>query len=155
MLKSLRLLALALVLSLAPAAFAQQASNATPTQQTATMANACVPSSTTNAVNTTSTLTLTPPAGMFVYLCGLDLNVSNNATGAVVATNLVWTSTNLGGWQYKFSSVNAANTNGLDKSFVWSPIIRSAQPGLAVTIVSPAANAQAAYTITGYYYFSY
>jgi hypothetical protein len=154
MLKSLRLLALATALLALPA-LAQQVSNATPVQQTATRADACVPTSTTNAVNTVTTLTLTPPSGMFVYLCGLDINVSNNATGAVVSTNLIWTSTNFGGWQYKYSAVNTANTNGLDKTFSWNPVVRSAQPGLAMTIVSPAVNAQAAYTITAYYYFAY
>jgi hypothetical protein len=148
-----RLSALAVLVCALPA-LAQQVSGATPVQQTATRADACVPSSATNAVNTVTTLTLTPPSGMFVYLCGLDLNVSNNGTGAVVSTNLVWTSTNFGGWQWKYSATNAANTM-TDKTFSWNPVVRSAQPGTALVITSPAVNAQAAYTITAYYYFAY
>lgn len=156
MLKLMRRLALALLVCLAPAAaFAQQVSGATPVQQTATRADACVPSSATSAVNTVTTLTLTPPSGMFVYLCGLDLNVSNDATGAVVSTNLIWTSTNFGSWQYKYSAVNTANTNGLDKSFNWNPVVRSTAPGTALVITSPAVNLHASYTITAYYYFAY
>jgi len=107
----------------------------------------------TAAINNAVTLTLTPPAGSFVYLCGLDLIVSNSATGAVVATNLSFTSTNIGGWAYKYSMVGTANTNGVDRSFTWWPCIKSSTAGTAVTIVSPAANAQAAYSINGYYYF--
>jgi hypothetical protein len=115
------------------------------------------PVTTTNAtaaVNNTVTLSLTPPTPQqYVYVCGLDLTVSNNATGGVVSTNLSFTSINLGGWAYKFSAVNAANTNGIDRSFTWSSCIKSTTAGTGVAIISPAANAQASYSINAYYYY--
>lgn len=107
----------------------------------------------TAAINNPVTLTLTPPAGQFVYVCGLDLIVANDATGAVAATNLSFTSTNLGGWAYKYSMVGTANTNGVDRSFAWTHCVKSAAATTAVTIVSPAANAHATYSINAYYYF--
>ena len=109
----------------------------------------------TAAVNNTVTLTLTPPLpSQYVYVCGLDLTVSNDATGAVVATNLSFTSTNIGSWAYKYSMVGTANTNGVDRSFTFYGCVKSTTAGTAVTFVSPAANAHASYSINAYYYFS-
>lgn len=115
---------------------------------------ACTPISATAAINNTVTLTLTPPSGQYVYLCNLVVGISNNATGTVASTNLTFTSTNLGGWLWKFSDVGTANVT-TQSPFVTSTrwLLRSQVAGTAVTIVSPAVNAQAAYNINAAYYF--
>src|ERR1700682_5562212 len=99
------------------------------------------------AVNTAVTVvTPTPPNGLFVYICGLDLTVSNDSTGAVTQANAQFTRTNWGGWKYTFSTVKRANTNGLDKIFYPNLPIRASIDGTQVWIVSPAANTHAAYS---------
>lgn len=144
-----------IALLLSAPAFAQQGvqnpSNAT--QVAITAQPALTTANVTAAINNTATLTITPPAGQFVYLCGLDIIVANDATGAVAATDLSFTSTNIGTWAYKYSMVGTANTNGVDRSFSWQNCIKSSAPTTAVTIVSPAANAHATYSINGYFYF--
>lgn len=137
------------------ASSAMTARPATITQQSATDLRACSPKSATAAVNNAVTLTITPPNGMYVYLCGLDVTLANDGTGAVASTNLSFTSTNLGGWAWKFSQSGTANTT-LAQSFVVGAglAIKAAAPGVAVTIVSPVANLDATYSTTAYYYFA-
>jgi hypothetical protein len=143
----------ALALLAAPSAFAQQAQG-TPIQQIATRLDACTVANATAVINNAVTLTITPPAGQYVYLCGIDLTVSNDATGAVVATNLQWTSTNLGAWKLTYSMAGTANTIGLQYQSTFNAIMKSAVAGTAVTIVSPAANAHAVYNVNAYYYYA-
>jgi hypothetical protein len=145
---------LAFLLLAGSAAFAQQGVPGTLIQQSPTMLNACSVRANSGAVNAQVTSTLTPPSGWSVYICGLDFTASNNGTAAVTFTTTTWTSTNLSGWAYQFSSVSAINLNDLDKSFYFVVPIKSAVPGTAVTIVSPAANADAAYNQNIYYYFA-
>jgi hypothetical protein len=123
-------------------------------QQGATQLTACTTGNANGAVNATATLTLTPPNGQFVYISEIDMQVANDATGAVVSTNLKFTSTNIGGWQFQFSAANAANTSTNYGPFIFGPPIKSAAAGTAVTIVSPAANTHAAYSINACYYFA-
>lgn len=124
-------------------------------QQTATDRTGCSPISFTAAVNNTVTLTLTPPSGQYVYFCGLTLGLSNDATGTVASANLTFTSTNLGGWLWKFSDIGTANVT-TQQTFFTSPrwLLRSQVAGTAVTIVSPAINLHAAYGINAAYYFA-
>ncbi len=141
---------LAVIVALVSAsAFAQ----AIPVQQQATRPDACSTVNATAAVNNTATVTLTPPNGQYVYVCGIDLTVSDDATGAVAQTNVSFTSTNLGGWAYKYSFANAANTT-LSQVFVFNVPLKSAVAGTVVTLVSPAINLHAAYSINAYYYFA-
>ncbi len=119
-----RIIVCALVALLAPIAASAQQGVQNPSSSTLvaiTAQPALTTQNATAAINNPVTLTITPPAGQFVYLCGLDLIVANDATGAVVATNLSFTSTNIGGWAYKYSMVGTANTNGVDRSFWWAP----------------------------------
>lgn len=107
------------------------------------------------AVNVAINLvTPSPPPGQRVYVCGIDLSVSNDGTGAVTQANVQFTSTNLNGWVYTYSATNAANTNGLDKVFYPPFAIKAAVPDLPVVITSPAANTHAWYSINLYYYFA-
>ncbi len=104
-------------------------------------------------VNTLVTVsTPTPRGGQAVFVCGIDLTVSNDSTGAVTQVNVQFTSANLGGWKYTYSSINAANTNGLDKIFYPNLPLRASIEGVPVSIASPAINLHAAYSINLYYY---
>jgi hypothetical protein len=140
-----------MILCIASLASAQ---SPTQVQQSATQLTACTTANANAAVNTTATLTITPPNGQYVYLSEMDAQVSNNATGAVTQANVKFTTTNLGGWQYQYSSANAANTSTSIGPFAFSPPLKSAAAGTAVTIVSPAVNAQATYSINSCYYFA-
>jgi hypothetical protein len=145
-------LALALLALVMTSPMRAQQNGATRIQQDPTMLNACTPINGTAAVNTQVTVTLTPPSGLSVYVCGVDVTVSQNAT-STANTNLTFTSTNLGGWLYKYSLAATANL-ALSQSFYWSQPVKSVIPGTAVTIVSPAATAQTAFSINAYYYFA-
>lgn len=122
------------------------------TQQSPIQLTACIPAHADAAVNTPVTLTITVPNGQSLYLCGLDLSVTNDATGGVVGTNVQFTSTNLWGWKYTYSMAGTANTVGVDRSFGFAHPIKSQAVGQAVTIISPAANAHAVYSVNAYYY---
>lgn len=145
-------LLLALLL-LALGATSAQAQSAAPTlvQQSPTMLNACTSANATAAVNNQVTLTITPPSGQYVYLCGWDVTVSQNGT-ATANTNQSFTSTNIGGWAWKYSLAATANL-ALPQAFFLPFPVKAAQPGTAVTIVSPSALANTAFNINAYYYF--
>lgn len=146
------LLACAFVLASGPA----WAQAPTLVQQSATMLHACTAQNATAAVNVQVTLTLTPPAGQYVYVCGIDVASSQNAT-STANTNSQYTSTNLGPagstWAWKYSIAATANL-AITQAFYFTQALRSTQPGVAVTIVSPAALAQTAFSINAYYYFA-
>jgi hypothetical protein len=141
-----------LCLLLAGAPTQAQQNGASRVQQDATMLNACSPTNQTAAVNTQVTVTLTPPSGQSVYICGVDLTASQNGT-ATANTNSTFTSTNLGGWLWKYSIAATANL-AISQAFYFSQPMKSVIPGTAVTIVSPAALAQTAFSINVYYYFA-
>ncbi len=121
-----------------------------PTQQQAQRADACTAMNATLAVNNQVTLTITPQSGQYVYLCGWDLTVSQDGT-STVNTNQSFTSTNLGGWAYKYSLAATANLT-LTQPFYFNIPVKSAAAGTAVTIVSPTAKANTAFSINAYYY---
>lgn len=129
---------------------------ATLIQQSPTMLQACTPINATAAVNTTATVTIpAPPAGQSIYVCGIDITVSFNTGGPTASTNVSFTSTNLGPagntWAWKTSWVGTASTN-IIQAFTFTLPIRATNAGTAVTIVSPAINATAAYSITASYF---
>jgi hypothetical protein len=94
--------------------------------------------------------TATPPPGQFVYVTGIDVQISADATGAAVAA-LKTTSTNLWGWASVQSLVAGAGAYVTDH-FAPAIPIRAQQSDLAVTVVSPAASTHAEYAINIYYY---
>lgn len=108
----------------------------------------------TNYNTVASTSTATIPAGQgFFYVTYLSINVVQNAT-ASVATNLNFTSTNLNGLQWAYSTLaTASNTVVIAPGPVGPAPIKSSSPGTAVTIVSPASQTNTGYAITvcGYY----
>jgi hypothetical protein len=121
-------------------------------QRSPTDLQACSVSHGDAAINTLVTLTVTPPAGQYVYLCGWDYQVATNGT-ATAQSNVKWTSTNLGGLAVEYSTPATANTT-IVGTYYFNVPIRSATPGTAITIVSPAIAAQNAYSANAYYYFA-
>lgn len=152
----MRLRTLCFALALTFTASIASAQQPTIIQQSATMLHACTAQNATAAVNVQVTLTLTPPAGQYVYLCGIDVSTSQNAT-STANTNLTYTSTNLGPagstWLWKYSLAATANL-AIAQAFYFTQALRSTSPGVALTIVSPAATAQTAFSINGYYYYA-
>lgn len=121
--------------------------------------NNCTPTHTDAAINTLVTITLTPPNGQFVYLCGWEYTVTNDATGTGPAfvTNK-WTVSNMPGaapttLTSVFSLPLTANIQ-IDQRYQYAIPIKSAQQGVAVVMSSPAINAHAAYSGTMWYYFN-
>lgn len=107
----------------------------------------------TAAVNNAVTLTIpAPPAGQYIYISEIDLQVVNDATGAVTQQNVAFTSTNLNSWQFLYSSANAANTSSSFGPIIFPTGLKAPSPGTKVTIVSPAANTHAAYNINVVYW---
>jgi hypothetical protein len=154
MMKRIPSVLLALVLLALPlGAFAQ-----TPVQQSPTMLNACSGRNATAAIANAVTLTIpAPPSGQYIYLCGVDFQVSNDATGGTVAqSNVCFTTTNLSSAQWCYSQVTGvANTQvliGQQAYYFPGWAVKSANPSTAVTIVSPASMTHSIYNINAYYY---
>jgi hypothetical protein len=145
-----RLLTLTLAsLFVSTLAFAQAAV----VQQSATPLNGCSVSHQDAAINTTVTVTITPPSGQYVYICNWDYQVANDGTGTGPAqVNVKWTTTNMGGLAAEYSINLTANLQVVNTFNYYIPV-KSAQAGVAVTFVSPAIAAHTAYSANVYYYF--
>lgn len=91
------------------------------------------------------TITITPPAGNYVYLTGFYVEGMGNATAATSTT--VWSSTNLNGspaWLTPTIASAAANPTGLISiAEVYPTGMKSTTPGTAVTILPQATTASA------------
>lgn len=101
--------------------------------------------STTQDTVANETITITPPAGNYVYLTGIYIEGSPNATGASSAT--VWSATNLSGspaWLVNFTASAAANpTNEYVLAETYPTGLKSTVAGTAVTILPQATAASA------------
>ncbi len=102
-----------------------------------------------------TTITITPPAGQYVYLTGLSIDVFPNATASTSATN--WSSTNLTGspsWLVSTTTAAAANPSvPMLMHETYPTALKSTVAGTAVTIV-PVATTASAYVCArafGYY----
>lgn len=102
------------------------------------------------------TITITPPAGNYVYLTGLFIEGLANATGATSTT--VWSSTNLTGspaWLTPTTASAAANPTGMiNLSEVYPTALKSTVAGTAVTILPQATTASAFLCAKAVGYFS-
>lgn len=138
----------------APQVFAQGVPG-TLTQQSPTRLDSCTGiNAKSTAVNTLATVTIPAVSGQYIYLCGVSFEVTNSATGAVTQANVCWTTTNLGGIQWCYSSTNAANTSTTFTPTLPTQTVKAALPGTAVTVLSPAINAQIIYNANAYYYYA-
>lgn len=102
---------------------------------------------TTTQVSTANgTVTITPPAGNFVYLASFTAQVANNSTGAVSAAAL--STTNLtGSPAWLVSEQAAAQASTEEVNTVWPTGLKSTVAGTAVTIV-PSATLASGYLCT-------
>lgn len=91
------------------------------------------------------TITITPPAGNYVYLTGLYIEGLANATGATSTT--VWSSTNLTGspaWLTPTTASAAANPTGMiNLAEIYPTGLKSTVAGTAVTILPQATTSSA------------
>ncbi len=149
------------LLMLPDIAEAQQAPGATLTTQSAFRADAAsfTAGNTRTSCTTTQdsvanlTLTITPPAGNYVYLTGFFIEAGTNATGA--ASAVAWSSTNLTGSPAWLSSTNAVTTAPSTQQVaeIYPTGMKSTVAGTAVTIVPNVTMASAYQCVhaVGYY----
>ena len=101
--------------------------------------------STTQDTVANETINIVAPAGNYVYLTGLYIEGSANATAASSAT--VWSATNLSGspaWLVNFTASAAANPSGQTLiNEVYPTGVKSTVAGTAVTILPQATAASA------------
>lgn len=110
-----------------------------------------------NTVNTSApTLTITPPAGQFVYLTNVSIDITTDATGTSATTYL--SSTNITGspvWSLATLTVAAAvgGMNARQINETYNPPLKATAAGTAVTLVQSAAAAHNIFCVraTGYY----
>jgi len=116
-----------------------------------------IPISATGASNAQVTLTIpAPPAGMYNYVCKVDLQMSNDNVGTGALTNVTWTATNFPmSTIWKASAAGTARTNYDHASDYGNPTTgcaKSTAPGTTTTIVSPSAVANDQFTISAMYF---
>ena len=150
------LLALSFLAGLTGSAFAQ-AQVAPPVQQSstrsdaATLVGAITSSGTALAVNTTTTSTLTAPAGQFIYITGVTFEVCTNGTGTA-QNQVTFTSTGLSNNPSFEYSIAATASICQRWSEVFSSPLKSLTAGTNVTFVSSSAATNNSYNIRAYYY---
>ena len=152
------LLSVLALLALSAAAQAQVA-----IQQSGTMLNAATSvASTAPAVNATQaagTVTITPPAGQYVYFTGIYVAACGDGTASQSSIQQNFTTTNLGSLTIETSYISAAtitsNPGASQCDRVTLPFavpLKSAVAGTAVTIVPPAQAAHMSFPIVATYY---
>ena len=139
-------LALSLLFSGICITYGQQAiPGATPVQQVQPLYVCNQTQTATGAANTAVTVTFTPPAGQFVYLCSFYASQTNpsstTATTATAGPAPIFTTTNLQNnlvwWGQNSALAAGALYLAVDEVFPpWT--IKAAAPGTAVTIVTSA-----------------
>lgn len=123
-------------------------------QQSPTMLSACnqiANAGATIAVATAQTVTITPPAGQYVYLCGLDYSICQNATGAAISNATITTTGLPGNPKYQYSLVATVDACTTTQAYYFGLPLKSNAAGTAVTIVA-ASQTQASATINAYYF---
>jgi hypothetical protein len=156
------LLSLGFLLGLAGIAAAQ----APPVAQTSTRSDAATGVSSTapavNATQATGTVTITPPAGQFVYFTGIYVAACGDGTASTSSIQQNFTTTNLSGLTIQTSMLAFAATTAIANSIsscdrVSMPFatpLKSAASGGTVTIVPPAQAAHMSFPIIATYYFA-
>jgi hypothetical protein len=133
-------------------------------QQNGTMLNAANNvASTAPAVNATQaagTVTITPPAGQYVYVTGLYVAACGDGTASTSSVQQNFTTTNLGTFSiqtsmlaYAATTAIANNISSCDRvSIPFSVPVKSSAAGTAVTVVPPAQAAHMTFPIIVTYY---
>jgi hypothetical protein len=147
---------LASVAFLAALALSQHAFAQAATQQSPTHLDACTGLAHAHAA---STVTITPPAGQYVYICEVDLSNVEGATVVTAAAPLFVTTTNLPGPpQYMAASGGATPGAGgaspvLAVSYM-PGALKSSAGGTAVTFILPAFTTNQTLSLNVSYYFA-
>lgn len=151
------LLSLAFLLGLASVASAQQTIQQVP--QDLTAAQWAVVGTNFNTVNTQSTATITPPAGLFVYITAMYLTACQDATG-VASANTSFTTTGLGSGataapQFAYGAPLTVDSCISQPGLInFAKPLKSANAGTNVTVVSPSAATHTGFGIVVFGYFA-
>lgn len=147
-----RLLAVSLVaLFLLPTLVWPQA----PIQQTATMLNACTTIAVAQpAISAAGTATATPPAGQYLYLCGLDYQACASGAAPAATVNIFFTTTGLPGLPRYQLDVPATAGVCQTGAFYFEFPLKSTAAGAAVTFVSPSLITNVQFNLNLYGYFA-
>lgn len=141
------LAALALLLLAAAPAWAQA-----PVQQVPSRLDACTLTST--SATSAATITITPPGGNFVYICGVDIaNCAGTTVTAAAPTNVTTTGIS-GSPAYTMGSTSTAGICNPSPVGVWAAPLKSSTAGTAVTFVLPTFVTQQTIRVTVYYYYA-
>jgi hypothetical protein len=107
------------------------------------------------AVNIAVTVTVPAPPSQdqFVYICGWDYTVSEDATGST-QTNVTFTTTNLGNVKSEYSVGTAPNAI-VSGNYTYPTPARADVNGQGVVFVSPAAATHNAYSLNVYYRYGF
>lgn len=155
----------AALLALTPAlAFAQASVNQAANRADAAtfMASTPAPATACAAVNTTvanGTVTITPPGGQYVYITGVYIDITADATGTTGAAVATWANlSNPNGTApvYSLSTIAVATSTGGNNRQIaetYSPPLKSAVAGTAVTLTPSAQIANEKYCprVLGYF----
>lgn len=107
------------------------------------------------AVNTQNTLTIPAQSSKYIYITSIQLGACQDAVGGAIS-NVNFTTTNLNGLVWQVSQASAVNTCITPPIVLLFPNgLKSAQPGLAATIVSPAAATHTAFPMYVTYYYDF
>lgn len=154
-------LSLLALVALGGIAYSQVVTTASPTRQdAATLVSSTAPA--VNATQATGTVTITPPAGQYVYFTGIYVAACGNGTASASSIQQNFTTTNLSSLTIQTSilafaatTAIANNISSCDRvSIPFATPLRSGTAGTAVTIVPPAQNANFSYPIIATYYFA-
>jgi hypothetical protein len=109
---------------------------------------------TISAANTAVTLTLAAVAAQFHYITSIEIVALNPTITAIAAaaTNLAFTTTNLGGIAWNAGTLLAAGAEKVITRLQFGPALRSTTVNTATTIVAPAIGAGGLVRITVTYY---
>ena len=122
-------------------------------QQTAThLDTATLVLSTTTSNNTN---TITPPAGQYVYVTGMDIENCASGSNVTAAAQTAITTTNLNGVQWQIGVGPLAGTCAPVPTNVGPTGLKSQNPGAAVTFVVPTFGTNQTLRLNVYYYFGY
>jgi hypothetical protein len=143
--RSTRIMAFLVALPLALVAYAQVSSqNATLVQQAQPLYTCNQTATATGVANTAVTVTLTPPAGQYVYICSVYIAEATNAAVTVGAGPApIFTTTNLPNNMVWWGD-NSALAQGVQKTLTdvaYPLLIKSNVPGTAFTIVTSGGQA--------------
>jgi hypothetical protein len=157
MFKLKKVLSLSLILAALVAAWVPTVNGQALVQQSATRLDATTQFAT--VVASATTLTITPPAGQFVYITGIEASNTQSGTVVTAAAQTTVTSTGLGGGitpVWTFASGGAGAAAGGVSQLLNVPLatpIKSNTAGAAVTFVNPTFATNQTIRFNVYFYY--